>query len=106
MARTLRILYRGQQGRIRKNFNWGIEPAITQKSVIVMSAAEAKVDPTSLFGIELATTFHLGDADVFVTNVSPHAGGVEFILHVNFGSPLDVLVDLTVMDPYEQFFAA
>jgi hypothetical protein len=104
MARTIRLLYRGQTGRLRKNFNWGISPPITIKSVIVMSAAEASVDPGSIFGIENATTFKLGDADVYVTNVSPHTGGVEFILHVNWGSPLDVLVDLTVLDPYEQFF--
>jgi hypothetical protein len=103
MSHTIRILYRGQHGRIRKNFNWGITPPITKKSVVVMSAAEA-VTTQGLFGPEEQTNFNLGDADVFVTNVSPHAGGVEFILHVNWNSPLDVLVDLTVLDPYEQFF--
>lgn len=106
MARTIRILYRGQRGRQRKNFNWGISPPITKRSVVVMSAAEASVQTGTIGGIENATSFHLGDADVYVTNVGPHDGGVEFILHVNWGSPLDVLVDLTVMDPYEQFFAA
>ena len=94
MSQTIRILYRGQKGRIRSNFNWGITPPISKQTVVLMSAAEAKVDPGSIFGIENATTFHLGDADVYVTNVSPHDGGVEFILHVNFDSPLDVLVDL------------
>jgi hypothetical protein len=105
MSRTVRILYRAQRGRIRKNFNWGIQPPITKKSVVIMSAAEAVVTP-GLFGPEEQTVFNLGDADVFVTNASPHEGGVEFILHVNWGSPLDVLVDLTVLDPYEQFHAA
>ncbi len=105
MSRTLRILYRGEQGRIRKNFNWSIEPPISKQSVVVMSAAEAKIDPGSIFGIENATDFHLGDADVYVTNVSPHAGGVEFILHVDWHAPLDVLVNLTVLDPREQFVA-
>ena len=68
-----------------------------------MSAAEATIGG-GITGIENETNFNLGDADVYITNVGPHAGGVEFILHVNFGSPLDVLVDLTVLDPYEQFF--
>ena len=68
-----------------------------------MSAAEATISG-GITGIENETNFHLGDADVYITNVGPHEGGVEFILHVNFGSPLDVLVDLTVLDPYEQFF--
>lgn len=105
MSRTIRILYRGLNGRVRMNFNWGIQPAISKKSVVLMSAAEAKVGQ-GLFGPEEESSFHLGDADVFVTNVSPHDGGVEFILHVNWPSPLDVLVDLTVLGPYEQFHAA
>ena len=106
MARTIRILFRGVQGRHRQNFNWNINPPISHKSVIVMSAAEAVVDTNSILGIESSTSFNLGDADVYITNVSPHDGGVGFIIHVNWGSPLDVLVDLTVLDPYEQFFAA
>lgn len=105
MARTIRLLYRGQLGRSRHNFNWGINPPITKKSVVVMSASEAVVDSGGIFGIENAVSFNLGAADISVTNVSPHDGGVEFILHVNWTSPLDVLVDLTVLDPYEQFFA-
>lgn len=106
MSRTIRILYRGLQGRVRANFNWGIDPPITKQSVIVMSAAEAKINFGPVFGtLEDITDFHLGDADVYVTNVSPHQGGVEFIIHINWGAPLDVLVDLTVLGPREQFFA-
>src|SRR5258707_15569741 len=105
MMKTIGLFYRGQQGRLRKNFNWGITPPITKKSVILMSAAEATVDTNSIFGLENAVSFLLGDADVDVTNVAPHDGGVGFILHVNFDSPLDVLVTLTVLDPYDQFFA-
>jgi hypothetical protein len=103
MSRTIRLLYRGMHGRVRANFNWTIDPPITTKSVVVMSAGEAVVGQ-GLFGAENESKFNLGDADVYVTNVSPHQGGVEFILHVNWNSPLDVLVDLTVLDPYVQFF--
>jgi hypothetical protein len=106
MSNTIRILYHGQKGRTRMNFNWNITPPITKKSVVVMSAAEAAFIHNQIGGAENASSFHLGEADVFVTNVSPHEGGVEFILHVNWGSPVDVLVDLTVLDPYKQFFAA
>ncbi len=53
--------------------------------------------------------YWLGDADVWVSNVSPHfndhfegePGGVEFILHVNNidnGAPIDVAVTITVED--------
>lgn len=105
MSRTIRLLYRAVRGRNRINFNWGIDPPITRQSVIVMSAAEVKVD-TGMFlgGPEARMDFHLGDADVYVTNVSPHDGGVEFILHVNWDSPISVAVDLTVLGPRDQFF--
>ena len=104
IMQTIRLFYRGQQGRVRQNFNWGITPPITKKSVIIMSAGEATAVDPNIPSPEDAVSFNLGDADVDVTNVSPHDGGVEFILHVNWGSPLDVLVTLTVLDPYEQFF--
>ena len=40
--------------------------------------------------------FSLGDADVWVSNVSPHTGGVAFILHVNAPAPVAVVVTITV----------
>src|SRR5262245_53754746 len=103
MARTIRLLYRGMQGRVRVNFNWNIDPPISPESVIFMSAAEA--DQT-IMQVDGGSTFRLGDADIYITNVSPHNGGVEFILHVDWNSALDVLVDLTVADRYEEWFDA
>lgn len=52
---------------------------------------------------------NLGDANVYITNVGPHgppgeAGGVEFHLHVDFGSPLDVIVTITDLEDIEEFF--
>jgi len=105
MPRTIRVYYsksHGLHGRCRMNFNW---PPITQQSVVLISAAEAtdlipSIAPPPNFG------FNLGDADVYVTNISPHQGGVEFILHVNWGAPLNIVVDISVFDPAEQFFVA
>ncbi len=37
MARSIRILYRGVQGRVRRNFNW---PPINKNSAVVITAAE------------------------------------------------------------------
>lgn len=104
MPRTIRVYYgksHGLLGRCRMNFNW---PPISQQSVVHISAAEAtdltaSIAPPPVFG------FNLGAADVYVTNVSPHSGGVEFILHVNWSSPLNVVVDISVFDPAEQFVA-
>jgi hypothetical protein len=48
--------------------------------------------------------YHLGDADIWVSNVSPHAGGVEFILHVDWPEPLNVAVTISVEDDDPQQF--
>jgi len=106
MAHTIRVFYPRQQGRIRKNFNW---PPITDKSTVVITAAEWAVSG-GIFGPE-SGRYNLGDADVYVTNIGPHKdegggmGGVEFILHVNWDHPLDIVVAITVLEPYEQFHA-
>jgi hypothetical protein len=73
------------------------------QSIVLISAAEA-TDLT--LGPPPTFNFNLGDADVYVTNVSPYDGGVEFILHVNWSAPLNVVVDICVFDPAEQFFVA
>lgn len=109
MARSIRILYRGQKGRLRKNFNW---PPIKLDSAVIITAAEFTPQFGGLGGgPKTLGRPHLGDANVYVTNVGPHgsggeAGGVEFHLHVDFGSPLDVVVTITVLDDIEQFFQA
>ncbi len=106
MSRTIRVLYRGLQGRAVMNFSC---PPITAKSAVVISAAEA-IDISNgvgnFNGPEFDWAPHRGDADVYVTNIGPFDGHVEFILHVNWHAPLDVLVDIIVLDNREQFFAA
>ena len=105
MARSIRILYRGVQGRVRRNFNW---PPITMKSAVVITAAEW-APAGGIFGA-LAGRPNLGEANVYVTNVGPHdpeggPGGVEFHLHVDWGSPLDVIVTISVLGDVEEFVA-
>jgi len=53
----------------------------------------------------------LGEASVYVTNIGPHdpeggAGGVEFHLHVDWASPLDVIVTISVLEDVEDFVTA
>jgi hypothetical protein len=91
MAQSIRVLYRAQQGTIRKNFNWA---PISLDSAVVITAAE------------------FSPAKVYVTNVGPHgiagieSGGVEFLLHVDWDSPLDIVATITVHEPIEEFFQA
>src|SRR4051812_30763487 len=97
MARSIRVLYRGVKGRVRRNFNWS---PINKNSAVVITAAE--------WG---GSRPLLGEASVYVTNVGPHdpepgSGGVEFHLHVDWGSPLDVIVTISVLENIEQFITA
>ena len=102
MARSIRILYRGVQGRVRRNFNW---PPINKNSAVVITAAEYAL-AGGVFGT--AGRPLLGEASVYVTNIGPHdpeggAGGVEFHLHVDWTSPLDVIVTISVLEDVEDF---
>ena len=105
MARSIRILYRGVQGRVRRNFNW---PPINKNSAVVITAAEYAL-AGGVFGT--AGRPLLGEASVYVTNIGPHdpeggAGGVEFHLHVDGASPLDVIVTISVLEDVEDFVTA
>ncbi|WUR12763.1 hypothetical protein E7V67_024220 [[Empedobacter] haloabium] len=104
MARSIRVLYRNVHGRVRRNFNW---PPIQERSAIIITAAEwAPGNPIP--GDPSPGRPHLGEANVYVTNVGPHdpeggSGGVEFHLHVDWPSPLDVIVTISVLEDVENF---
>ena len=105
MARSIRVLYRGVQGRVRRNFNW---PPINKNSAVVITAAEYAL-AGGVFGA--AGRPLLGEASVYVTNIGPHdpeggAGGVEFHLHADWTSPLDVIVTISVLEDVEDFVTA
>ncbi len=105
MAHSIRVLYRGVQGRVRRNFNWA---PITKNSAVVITAAE-----WTFFGGIFGTAGrpNLGAANIYVTNVGAHdpeggPGGVEFHLHVDWSSPLDVIVTISVLEDIEAFVTA
>jgi hypothetical protein len=105
MARSIRFVRRGVQGAVRQNFNW--PGVITARSVVHITAAEVGPGTTQAHPTPPFQDFfyHLGAASIWVSNVGPHKneftgdpGGVEFLLHVDFGSPLDVGITITVED--------
>lgn len=69
MARSIRVLYRGQQGTIRKNFDW---PPIRLDSAVVITAAEFNFVEGLMGGPKTLGRPHLGAASIYVTNVGPH----------------------------------
>lgn len=112
MATSFRHVLRGVHGRVRGNFNL---PGLirSRQAVVTMTAGEISFNGTTseVIGpngqlVSQDFVYNLGDADVWVSNVSPHfndhfegePGGVEYILHVDWDSPLDVAVTITVED--------
>jgi hypothetical protein len=106
MANSIRYILRGVQGRVRANFNW--PGVITARSVVHVIAGEVHFGTTQVQQIPPLQNFYytLGAAPIWVTNISPHRnefsgtdpGGVSFLLHVDWGGPLDVAVTITVED--------
>lgn len=107
MARSIRVFYSNIQGVVRCNFNW---PVINIKSAVIITAAEWASGP---LGPNLDGTHRplLGAAPIWVSNVGAHglgaeAGGVEFLLHVDWNAPLNVMVTITVLEDIEDFVRA
>lgn len=113
MSQSIRTVQRGVHGRIRSNYDWG---AIRSRSSVVhITAAEIKPpDPNVPPALREAGdpgqnfVYNLGDANVWVSNVSPHRqdhfdgepGGVEFILNVDYPTPINVAITITVEDGF------
>jgi hypothetical protein len=104
MARSFRFFFDDQQGVVRHNIN--LPGAIDKKSAVVITAAQFEW-PGGFGGLEDIRPL-LGAAPVWVSNVGVHGdegggGGVEFLLHVDSGSPLDVMVTVTAFEDIEQY---
>jgi hypothetical protein len=105
MARSERVFYQRQQGRIAKNFNIG-DFGITNASAVLVTAALWDIAP-GILGPTLDTRLLVHGPDVWVSNIVPHggpgeAGGVEFMLHVDSNQPVNVAVTITVFEPCER----
>ena len=113
MSQSVRFVRRGIHGRVGQNYNW--DAIKSRTSVVHITAAEIiPPDPTvppvlkQLGEPNQNFMYHVGDANVWVSNVSPHRedhfggepGGVEFIINVNSGTPIDVAITITVEDDF------
>jgi hypothetical protein len=102
MARTIRVYWPNARSGWR-NFNW--QGVIHRNSVVHISVCEgtlAKVLGTELDHIDRFR----GEATMFAKNAHPHdegGGGVEFYLQIDWGSPLNVVTDITVDEPEQGF---
>lgn len=96
MAQTIRVYWSQLKGRVPLSFS--LPGVIQTNSVIHIAASEAgswnqKPDGT-------ATVQRLaGAADVTVRAIAPKPDRVDFIIEVDWKSPLDIVTDITVMEP-------
>lgn len=103
-TRSFRYLIRNVNGRnIRCNCN--LNGIINSRQAVVhVTAGEAVPAQESVVvgpdGVSVRQNwaYTLGAAPVWVSNISPHfsPGGVEFLLQVEWGSPLQIGVTITV----------
>jgi hypothetical protein len=91
MPQTIRKYWRAFNGRETLNYNW---PAIDQDSVVLVTASEYN-DARARF---------VGAASITVANIAPHGPpydpnhGVTFVVNVGWGSPLNIVTDITLLD--------
>jgi hypothetical protein len=97
MPQTVRQYLGSLSGRTRINFNWG---AIDRDSVVLVSASE--YSPNT--GDPKRSPRFVGAANLKVSNVAPHGPpndpnhGVTFVVTSDWGAPLHVVTDITVLD--------
>jgi hypothetical protein len=97
MPQTIRKFWRPHNGRVTLNFNWD---AINHDSVVLISAAEyvTSTPPSNEHRF-------IGAASITVENIAPHGPpydnnhGVTFVVNVDWGTPLPIVTDITVLDP-------
>jgi hypothetical protein len=96
MPQTIRKFWGPFMGRVALNYNWNI---INHDSVVLITASEyAAAVP--------ASDEHpfVGAASITVANICPHGPpydpnhGVTFVVNVDWGAPLTIVTDITVLD--------
>ena len=108
IMKSIRLLYRNMQGRVKCNYNWDWQ-RMCERSAVMVTAAEWEAGHAP--GDSSPGRPRLGEANIYVTNIGPHdpedgPGGVEFYLHVDSDTPLDVLVTITDLGLVERTVAA
>jgi hypothetical protein len=99
MSESIRVFWSPRNGTLAMNFNW---PPINADSVVLVTASE--YDPSAPADADGSAKRFVGGAGIRVNNVAPHGPpsdgnhGVTFQLEVDWGSPLNVCTDITVLD--------
>ena len=103
---TLRVIYQGIHSKPSGDLltsdyvNWTmlrvILDSISSTSIVLISASQCTIDRK---GFTPTIKRFVGNAPITVRNVAPQDGFVDFWIYVDWEKPLDVAVDLVVLDP-------
>jgi hypothetical protein len=99
MPRHARILWSRIMGEAVLGYAWR---AITARSVVHVTASEARLVEGSLFGPAYSIDRFLGRAKIDVHNIVPENGGVTFLVEVHWDDWLTICTDITVFDELPQ----
>jgi hypothetical protein len=98
MSQTYRQFWGPLQGRQPLHFEWS---AINAKSTVIITACEYTV--TNPYTNEYRK---IGDAPIWVESIAPRdtsvgatQNGVDFVINVDYGRPIYVVTDITVLAP-------
>ena len=105
MSQSLRVFWPPRNGQFQENFNW---TPINANSVVLVTASE--YDPAAPPDTDGSAKRFVGAASISVSNIAPHGPpsdpnhGVTYMMNINWGSPLNYCVDITVLDDAPQVF--
>jgi hypothetical protein len=87
-----------RKGRADLHFS---SAAIQANSVVHISVAEAVPFPEGLLG-QVVPLAHFGAASITLQNVRVRQGAVDFNVLVDWPDPLNIVTDITILDPPTQ----
>lgn len=92
--RTIRMFVPNRKGRAILRLT---DADITHSSVIQIAVSESTPLGPANIGGQQNFFAKIGDASISVENICPLDGRVEFVVNVNFGVPLNVVCDITIV---------
>jgi hypothetical protein len=96
MAKVRRIYWGRHRGAIHCTFT---SSAIDNQSVVIVTASEGDEGNTT----ETPQRF-VGDAPIWVENIAPRDGEVQFRLYIRWDRPLPVWTDIFIADEFPPGF--
>jgi hypothetical protein len=106
---ALRVIYQGIHSKSSGDLlatdyvNWTVlrvtSDSISSNSIVLVSASQCSIDADTTRVFTPVIERFVGHAPITVRNIAPQDGFVEFWIYVDWEKPVDIAVDLVVLDP-------